>query len=287
VRMAVDAGLDPVRAIQMGTINTAQYFGLDDRGAIVPGRRADLFIFSDLQKPVPEIVYAGGEVVARDGKMTAKKMQKSAAAAENTMHVKWEAVDFAIPAGGSQARVIGSIPNQVFTENRVEDVKVVDGLAVADVERDILKMAVIERHKATGNIGLGFIQGIGLKRGAIAGTVAHDHHNLVVIGADDQSMMAAAKAVAGMGGGLAAVDGDRVLAELPLPVGGLMSDQPVAEVRQAMDALLEAAEQLGSPLHDPFMAMSFMALEVIPSLKLTDVGLVDVDQFKVVELFVS
>jgi adenine deaminase len=287
VRMAIDAGIDPVHAIQMGTINTAQYFGLDDRGAIAPGRRADLFVFSDLQSPVPEIVYAGGEVVARDGEMVGEGVKESVVAAKNTMHIRWDAVDFAIPAGGPQARVIGSIPDQLFTENRVEDVKIVDGLAVADVGRDILKMAVIERHKATGNIGLGFIQGIGLKRGAIAGTVAHDHHNLVVIGADDQSMMAAAKAVAAMGGGLVAVDGDRILAELPLPVGGLMSDQPVAEVRQAMDALLEAAGQLGSPLHDPFMAMSFMALEVIPSLKLTDVGLVDVDQFKVVELFVS
>ncbi|MBN1121958.1 MAG: adenine deaminase [Anaerolineae bacterium] len=287
VRMAIDAGLDPVRAIQMGTINTAQYFGLDDRGAIVPGRRADLFVFSDLQKPVPEIVYAGGEVVARDGRMTAKKAQKLATHIVNTMHVKWEAVDFAIPAGGSHAHVIGSIPNQVFTENRVEGVKVVDGMAVTDVERDVLKMAVIERHRATGNIGLGFIQGIGLKHGAIAGTVAHDHHNLVVIGADDRSMMAAAKAVDAMGGGLVVVDGDLVLAKLPLPVGGLMSDQPVVEVRQEMDVLLEAAGQLGSPLHDPFMAMSFMALEVIPSLKLTDVGLVDVDQFKVVELFIS
>jgi adenine deaminase len=287
VRMAIGVGTDPVRAIQMGTINTAQYFGLDNRGAIAPGRRADLFVFSDLQNPVPEIVYVGGEVVARDGEMVSGEDREAVVTAENTMHIKWEAVDFVIPAGGAQARVIGSIPNQLVTENRVVDVKIKSGLAVADVERDILKMAVVERHWATGNIGLGFIQGIGLKRGAIAGTVAHDHHNLVVIGADDQSMMAAAKAVEAMGGGLVAVDGDRVLAELPLPVGGLMSDQPVAEVRQAMDALLEAAKQLGSPLHDPFMAMSFMALEVIPSLKLTDVGLVDVDQFKVVELFVS
>jgi adenine deaminase len=158
---------------------------------------------------------------------------------------------------------------------------------VADPGRDLLKMAVIERHRATGHIGKGFIHGIGLKRGAIAGTVAHDHHNLVVIGADDTSMMTAARAVERMGGGLVAVAGEYVLAELPLPLGGLMSDRPIHEVRAALDRLLEVAgRELGSTLHDPFMAMSFMALEVIPSLKLTDVGLVDVDKFEVVDLFV-
>jgi adenine deaminase len=148
-------------------------------------------------------------------------------------------------------------------------------------------MAVIERHHTTGKVGKGFIHGFGLRRGAIAGTVAHDHHNLVVIGADDASMLAAARAVEGMGGGLVAVDGDRVLARLPLPVGGLMSTAPIHEVAAGLDRLLAAArDQLGSTLHDPFMAMSFMALEVIPHLKLTDVGLVDVDQFAVVDLFV-
>jgi adenine deaminase len=145
---------------------------------------------------------------------------------------------------------------------------------------------VIERHHASGSMGKGFIHGIGLKRGAIAGTVAHDHHNLVVIGADDVSMMTAARAVERLGGGLVAVDGEDVLAELPLPVGGLMSDEPIQTVRAALDHLLAVTQhELGSPMHDPFMAMSFMALEVIPSLKLTDVGLVDVDKFEVVGLF--
>ena len=147
-------------------------------------------------------------------------------------------------------------------------------------------MAVIERHHNTGNIGLGFIQGIGLKRGAIAGTVAHDHHSLVVIGCDDVSMLAAARAVCDIGGGLVATSGDQILSRLPLPVAGLMSDRPIAEVRRMYDLLLSAAKELGSPLHDPFMAMSFMALEVIPSLKLTDKGLVDVEQFRIVDLFV-
>jgi adenine deaminase len=287
VRVAIQHGIDPVRAIQMGTINTARYFGLHDRGAITIGRRADLFIFSDLYNPVPEIVYRGGYRVAENGKMLPLEEVRRPIQLRNTMNIDWDAVDFTIPANGTRARVIGSIPDQLVTEHRILDVKQVDGCAVADVERDILKMAVIERHRATGNIGKGFIQGIGLKRGAIAGTVAHDHHNLVVIGADDESMMTAAREVARIGGGLVAVDGTQVLAALPLPVAGLMSEAPIGEVRAGMDNLLNAARELGSPLHDPYMAMSFMALEVIPSLKLTDQGLVDVETFEQVDLFVG
>lgn len=287
VRVAIQHGIDPVRAIQMGTINTARYFGLHDRGAITIGRRADLFIFSDLYNPVPEIVYRGGYRVAENGKMLPLEEVRRPIQLRNTMNIDWDAVDFTIPANGTRARVIVSIPDQLVTEHRILDVKQVDGCAVADVERDILKMAVIERHRATGNIGKGFIQGIGLKRGAIAGTVAHDHHNLVVIGADDESMMTAAREVARIGGGLVAVDGTQVLAALPLPVAGLMSEAPIGEVRAGMDNLLNAARELGSPLHDPYMAMSFMALEVIPSLKLTDQGLVDVETFEQVDLFVG
>ncbi len=289
VRVAIKHGFDPVRAIQMATINTAEYFGLHDRGALAPGRRADLLIFSDLQEPIAEQVYRGGYLVAKDGEMLPVEGEVSRSIQlRSSMNVRWESVDFRItpPGGAKQARVIGSIPNQLVTEHRIEKVKRDGDQAVADVERDILKMAVVERHRATGNVGKGFIQGFGLKRGAIAGTVAHDHHNLVVIGADDQSMMAAARAIGEMRGGLVAVNGDQVLAKLPLPVAGLMSDQPIQDVRSQMDDLLKSAHELGSPLHDPFMAMSFMALEVIPSLKLTDVGLVDVEQFKVVDLFI-
>src|SRR5690606_23752027 len=154
----------------------------------------------DLYNPVPEIVYRGGYRVAENGKMLPLEEVRRPIQLRNTMNIDWDAVDFTIPANGTRARVIGSIPDQLVTEHRILDVKQVDGCAVADVERDILKMAVIVRHRATGNIGKGFIQGIGLKRGAIAGTVAHDHHNLVVIGADDESMMTAAREVARIGG---------------------------------------------------------------------------------------
>ena len=181
--------------------------------------------------------------------------------------------------------VIGGLGDQVVTGHHIEAAAVVDGQAVADPARDILKMAVVERHQASGKIGKGFIKGFGIKRGAIAGTVAHDHHNIVVIGADDVSMRAAVHVLVEMGGGLVAVDGDTVLGRLSLPVAGLMSEAPLEQVRREYDALIAHAQTLGSTMPDPFMAMSFMALEVIPKLKLTDVGLIDVEQFKVVELF--
>jgi adenine deaminase len=212
--------------------------------------------------------------------------------------VDWKAVDertFHIPVGPvrdsrpTRARVIGVIENQVVTEQLIEEIArdATQGHAVADPERDILKMAVIERHQGTGNVGLGFIHGMGLQAGALAASVAHDHHNIVVIGADDQSMLTAARAVGEIGGGFVAANGERVLASLPLPIAGLMSDQPLEAVRDALDTVIINSAALGAEPHDPFMVMGFMALEVIPALKLTDQGLVDVEQFKHVELFVD
>ena len=162
-----------------------------------------------------------------------------------------------------------------------------DGYAVGDIEHDVLKLAVIERHYGTGNMGLGFVHGLGLKQGALAGSVGHDAHNLTVAGCDDASMMTAARAVGELGGGLVATVGDQVLAQVPLPIAGLMSDQPLEEVRHQMDGLVKAAQDLGSALHDPLMTLGFLALEVIPSLKLTDQGLVDVEAFDFVPLFVG
>jgi adenine deaminase len=287
IRIAIAEGIDPLIAFRLGTLNTAEHYGLHDRGAIAPGRRADLVIFSDLAAPRAEIVFRGGVEVARDGRLLDDRSQPVAMTLPPTVHLDPSCLDFSIPAQGGRIRVIGAVPDQLLTENVVLDATVRDGRAVADPARDLLKMAVVERHHGTGRIGLGFVRGIGLREGAIASTVAHDHHNLVVIGADDDSMRTAARAVAEADGGLAVAKGGEVLALLPLPIAGLMSDRPIEEVRDRMQALLTAAHGLGATLRDPFMAMSFLALEVIPSLKLTDVGLVDVERFAVVPLFVE
>ncbi|HEY9422360.1 MAG TPA: adenine deaminase [Thermoanaerobaculia bacterium] len=285
IRMAIAEGIDPVVAIRMATLNPAEHYGLRDRGAAAPGRRADLVVFSDLRAPRAEEVFLQGKLVARDGRLLHPVPPRATSPLPPTVHVP-RLFDFTIPAMGRSARVIGAIPDQLVTEALVMDAAVRDGQAVADPGRDLLKMAVVERHRGSGQTGLGFVRGVGLRRGAIAGTVAHDHHNLVVIGADDVSMCTAAEAVAQAGGGLAAAEGETVLGLLPLPIAGLMSDRPIEEVRDGMRALLAAAHGLGATLRDPYMAMSFLALEVIPALKLTDLGLVDVERFEIVPLFV-
>ena len=286
VRIAIAEGTDPVIAIRMATLNTAEHYRLKDRGAVAPGRRADLVVFSDLSAPRAEQVFVSGEPVAEKGAMLDKRKHRRYEHVPRTVRIDPERLDFSIRAVGSQARVIGVIPDQLITHHLTREVPVRDGWAQADPERDLLKMAVIERHHGTGNIGLGFVQGVGLMRGAIASTVAHDHHNLVVIGADDVSMRTAALAVANAGGGLAVAEGEREVNLLPLPIAGLMSEWEIDMVRDRLQRLLNDAHRLGARLRDPFMAMSFLALEVIPALKLTDQGLVDVEQFEVVPLFV-
>ncbi len=294
VRETIRFGIDPITALRLATLNPAEYFGLRRRGGIAPGRAADLLVLQNLDDFAVRDVYASGKLVASEGALTQSmssvEMPTSRATIDKGLKINPAQLLFdvaALQAGNSaRVRVIGSLPDQLVTESRVLDLPVCDGLVVADPTRDVLKMAVVDRYSGEQRTGLGFIQGIGLRRGALAGTVAHDHHNLVVIGADDASMHAAASRVIELGGGLVAANGNKILAELPLPVAGLMSDRPLADVRADYDALIVAAHELGSPLHDPLMAMSFMALEVIPSLKLTDHGLVDVEAFEVVELFV-
>ncbi len=286
VRRAIAGGVEPLLAIRLATLNPAEHYRLDDRGAIAPGRRADLWTFSDLEAPRAEGVWIGGRPVAESGRPLFEARPSDSEAMCGTVTIGAE-IDFTIPAAGVEARVIGVVPDQLITEHLTERPRIDGGLAVADPERDLLKIAVVERHHGSGRVGRGFVRGFGLRRGAIAGTVAHDHHNLVVVGADDRSMATAAGAVAAAGGGLAAAVGERVLALLPLPIAGLMSDRPIDDVRRRVDELLAAARELGSTLHDPLMAMSFLGLEVIPSLKLTDLGLVDVDRFEIVPLFVG
>ncbi len=285
VRRAIAAGVDPLVAIRMTTVNPAARFGLADRGVVAPNRRADLVVFRDLAQPRPEMVYKDGRLVALDGKPLWPRGDRDAAGTADTVHIDWADLDFSIPLRGRRIRVIGVVPGEIVTEHLLLEAGAQQGHAVADASRDLAKIAVIERHHASGRFGLGFVRGLGLKRGAIAGTVAHDHHNLIVAGADDQSMATAARAVAEAGGGLAAAQGESVLAVLPLPIAGLMSRQPLESVLAQDRALLASVRTLGSRLHDPFLALGFLGLEVIPALKITDRGLVDVERFTLVPLF--
>ncbi len=289
LRLAIANGVPPITAVRMATLNAAEAFGLKDRGAIAPGRRADLVITPTLETFRAEIVFSGGRIVARDGEPFGEWAipQVDDSHVRDTIHVDLRALSFRIPAEGTEIRVIELIPDQVITGERIMEAKIIDGEAVADPDRDLLKLAVVERHHNTGNVGLGFIHGLGLKRGAIAGSVGHDCHNITVAGADDCSMLTAVKAVKAMGGGLVVAEGEEVLAQVPLPIAGLMADAPLEEVEQEMEAVLQKARELGSTLHDPMMQLGFLALEVIPKLKLTDKGLVDVDKFDFVPLWVG
>lgn len=289
LRLAIAEGVDPITAIQMATLNAAEWFRLRDRGAIAPGKRADLVVFSNLKDFRAEMVFAGGKLVAQEGQPVGEwePPPVDEAGVRSTVRVEMERLNLNIPALRERMRVIGVIPDQIVTDHLVEPVKKMGGMAVAAPERDVLKIAVVERHRGSGNVGLGFVRGLGLKRGAIAGSVGHDAHNLIVAGGDDDSMLTAVRAIQALGGGLVATVGDNVLASVPLPIAGLMSEQPLETVRRQMDMLISAAHELGSTLHDPFMTLSFLALEVIPRLKLTDRGLVDVEKFDFVPLFVD
>ncbi len=287
VRLAIAEGLAPVQAIQLATLNAAEAFGLRDRGALAPGRRADLVVTSSLEEFQAEWVFSGGRLVARAGEVVGKwgVPVVDEAPVRATIHVDWESLSFRVPVEGERLRVIGIIPGQLVTEELLLAPKIVAGEAVADVTRDLLKLAVVERHHGTGNVGLGFVQGLGLQRGAIAGSVGHDCHNITVAGVNDAEMRAAVRAVQELGGGLVAVLDGAVAGSVALPLGGLMADQPMERVHEQMAELLVVTRELGATLADPFMILGFLALEVIPKLKLTDQGLVDVEKFDFVSLW--
>ena len=284
VRVAVAEGLDPLTAIQMATINTARYFGLAGLGAVAPGYRADLVVFDDPNDFRARRVFSEGRLVAEDGEYRGPRPAPPRPPGSG-VRVDWDATSLAVAANpGARARVIQAMPGQIVTGQIVEELSVENGRAVADPGRDLLKIAVIERHRATGNVGVGFVRGFGLKRGAIASSVAHDNHNIVVVGAGDDDMMTAARAVAETGGGQAVVRDGAIVASVPLPIAGLMSDLPLEQVRDRVEAMGRAARELGGALPDPLMTMSFLALAVIPELKITDLGLVDVNEFRLVPL---
>jgi len=287
VRRAIQSGLDPIIAIQMATLHPANYFGLHQLGAIAPGRQADLVFFSDLEHLCAEAVCCRGVAVAQNGKMDAAITPPMELTVPSSMNVRLDSLDFSIPAEGETIRIIEIVPDQIMTGSRMERARIDQGNVVSDISRDILKLAVVERHHQTGNIGKGFVRGFQLKQGAIATSIAHDSHNIIVVGVSDADMRIAVDSVIQMGGGIAVAKDGSCLEKLPLPIGGLMSTEPLEQVETCLNRLIAASRTLGCLLGDPFMTLSFLALPVIPELKLTDKGLVNVLEFKPVSLFPS
>ncbi len=283
VRDAVAEGIAPEDALLMASLHGAQWHGLRHLGAIAPGYQADLLVLPDLETFVPEVVLKRGRPVEEVPRVQVPEWVRQ------TVRIRpLRAADLAVPwRGNGTLRAIGLVPEQVVTQSLEREPAVVDGHAVADPGRDLAKIAVVERHLATGRIGIGFVAGSGLRSGALASSVSHDAHNLVLVGMSDDDMAFAVGRLAEIGGGIVAVEAGRVLAECPLPVAGLLSEAPLADVIAQSRACNEAAARLGWSGATPFLTLSFLALSVIPSLKITDRGLVDVDRFELVPLAVS
>jgi adenine deaminase len=271
----------------MATINPARHFNLHGRGAIGPGYAADIVIIDNFRNFTIEKVYKDGELVAEKGRSRSAATRKSSLPAMNTVKTApLTREDIRLRARTGHARVIELIPDRIETRQRIMPVIVDDGMAANDRDRDIAKLIVVERHKASGRVGIGLVKGFGLRSGAFASTVAHDSHNIIAVGMYDEDILAAVEEIKKMKGGFVVVKKGKVLASLPLPIAGLMSEKPVLSVVRHQESVLRAVKQLGVKVKSPFAALSFLALPVIPELKLTDRGLVQVKESRFVDLFV-
>lgn len=278
LKSAVEAGLPLSLAVNMATVNPARYFGLKERGVLAPNRLADILLFDGDGSWRPFLVLKSGIAVAREGRLLVGMPTADFPALLKTVNIApVSRRDLMISLPRKRANVIGLVPHQLLTEKRVVEVKTEQGMAVVDPAHDILKLAVIERHHATGRVGLGLLQGYGLQRGAIASTVGHDSHNIIVVGANDEDMLTAIRELERIEGGFAIAAGGEVLASLALPIGGLMTPQDARTVAEENAWLTQTARRLGvNEEYDPLMTLAFLSLPVIPALKLTDRGLVDV-----------
>ena len=284
VRKAIHLGLDPVRALQLATINTAEYFRLYDRGGIAPGYTANLITINDLSSFTIDMVFYKGKLVAREGSPLFPQQAFSETELTDTVHIKPFTVDaLALHAQGDSHPVIEIVPGQIVTKNRTETVVVRNGTIVPSIKDDILKLVVVERHKTTGNIGIGLVKGFGLKKGALASSVAHDSHNIVAVGTEDTEIHAAIKEIERIKGGLVVCIDGKVAASLPLPVAGLLSPEPLDKVVDKFAELETVASTLGDVPAAPFALLSFIALPVIPELRLSDRGLIDALAFKLLD----
>lgn len=286
VRVAIKGGVPPITALQIATINTARHYRLHNLGAIAPRYWADFIVFDDLKDFRVRQTWKKGVLVADNGKYLAKHPKK-VTLPRSTMNLRYSPKNFVVkPDGKRKIRVIEIIPNQIVTKEVIASPKIEHGKIVSDISRDILKMVVIERHRATGNVGVGFVRGFKLKKGAIGSTVAHDAHNVIVAGTNDADILRVIQELERLQGGQVAVVDGKVKAELPLPIAGLVTDQPLPKAMKMIADLNAAAHAMGCDLEAPFMALSFLALSPIPALKLTDQGLIDAAKLCKTTLFV-
>lgn len=284
VRKAIKGGVPPIAALQIASINTARHYRLQNLGAIAPRYWADFIVFDDLKKFRVRQTYKKGVLVAEDGKYLARSPAR-VPLPRSTMNLRYKPANFAVKAVRGKIRVIEIVPNQIVTKEVITSPKVEGGRVVADTKRDILKLVVVERHHATGNVGVGFVRGFKLKHGALGSTVAHDAHNVVVVGTNDADILRVIQELEKLRGGQVAVADGKIMASLALPVAGLVSDRPLSEVMRRIDQLNSAAHAMGCKLDAPFMTLSFLSLSPIPELKLTDQGLIDAVKLRKTSLF--
>lgn len=287
LRLMLDAGIDPIDAIRVASSNAARWFGIPGQGAVAPGYKADFIAFPSFEYFETKVVIKNGGIVARNGALV-QDFATAPTTIRDSVNIKWlTKEDFAIPDKGKPVRVIEVHRESLLTGHGIARIPAEDGLLVPDLEHDILKIFVIERHTGSGNIGKGFIRGLGLTRGAIGSTISHDSHNMIIAGVDDVSIFKAARHLNKIRGGLVYAVGDKILLDLPLPVAGLMSDKSADFVIERLSAFEKLFQEAGLTATSPLMTLSFMALPVIPSLKITDRGLVDVDRFEKISLYVD
>ena len=289
IKRSIQRGVKPIIAYKIASYTASRYFGLKKLGGIAPGYQADLVLLDDLENVSINSVIKSGKVVVENKEYVYETPVKIPYELRGSVNIKWLSVDdFKMKAEqNKKVRIIDIIPNQIVTKEIVDYPKVKDGIIVPDTERDYLIITVIERHRASDNIGIGLIHGFGFKKGAIASSVAHDSHNIIAVGTNFEDILRAAIRIRSRQGGFAIALNGEIIGNLPLPIAGLMTDIPVEEADKKMQELLEITKELGSPLKDPFMQLGFMALPVIPKLKITDKGLFDVEQFDFTSLFVE
>lgn len=286
IRKCIASGLDPITAVRLTTLNPAGYFGLKYRGAVAPGYNADLVVLDDLETVEIHSVYKNGRLMVKNGQLMGfPEKGKSPGASRPFCMPGFSADSLRVRHQDAKARIIELIPGEIITRMCLETAPTTDGWVQGDTRLDLLKLCVVERHRGTGNVGIGLIRGFGLKSGALVSSVAHDSHNVIAVGVTDAEIALGVTAVGEMGGGLAVVYGDDILARVPLEVAGLMSHEPIDALVDQLKAVKTAARQLGCKIDEPFMTLSFLALPVIPEIKVTDRGVVDVNTFEIVPLF--